>query len=524
MRVNARGSVAVLTVLVVCGVVAATLAGQGPAVAASKAKPYHFRGRATADLAVWVPLEDIRKKTSAGAVNVLYSQKKGLKSKANQFWNQNSPGVTDSAGIDHRFGSALASGDFNRDGYADLAIGVPGQSVATESNAGAVEVLYGTANGLKTSPLEQYWDEASPGIGGAPRAGDSFGAVVSSGDYDGDGFDDLAIAAPNKDVGSKTEAGQVYVLYGGGGGLSSAGSDTWTQTSAGTGKSKGGNRFGSSLTSGHFDKDGRADLAIGAPGEKVKKFNGAGAVCVLYGSGGGLSPSGSQHWTQGGKKLRGDPGKGKHFGAVLAAGHFQKSGYDDLAVGVPGERSGGGGVQVIQSTGHGLHAAGDQIWTQATFGIPGKPSSGHCFGCALATGNFGFSSLDDLAIGAKGQRIGKGGGAVVVLFGQKKGLSVSIIQYWGMRVRGVPGKGTSADNFGASLMAANFGRGGYDDLAVGDPNAKVGKSAQAGSSTVLYGKKEGLSRHKIQLWTQNSKHVKDKAEPFDEFSLDLTAG
>ncbi|HEY0238126.1 MAG TPA: FG-GAP repeat protein, partial [Friedmanniella sp.] len=50
-----------------------------------------------------------------------------------------------------RFGSAVASGDFDGDGYADLAVGHPGERVAGASQAGAVTVLFGTRHGLTGS-------------------------------------------------------------------------------------------------------------------------------------------------------------------------------------------------------------------------------------------------------------------------------------------------------------------------------------------------------------------------------------
>jgi len=65
-------------------------------------------------------------------------------------------------------GSAGASGqpadgsvfsDFNNDGFADLAIGVRFENVGTVSDAGAVNVLYGSAGGLQaTSPDDQFWN------------------------------------------------------------------------------------------------------------------------------------------------------------------------------------------------------------------------------------------------------------------------------------------------------------------------------------------------------------------------------
>jgi hypothetical protein len=41
---------------------------------------------------------------------------------------------------------------------------------------------------------------------------------------------------------------------------------------------------------------------------------------------------------------------------------------------------------------------------------------------------------------------------------------------------------------------------------------------------VLYGKKNGLTTRGSQLWTQDSKRIKDQAEAFDDFSQDRSVG
>jgi hypothetical protein len=65
-----------------------------------------------------------------------------------QLFTQNSPGVGSAAEEFDFFGDALITGDFNNDGFADLAIGVPGESVDSIVDAGAANVLYGSPKGL----------------------------------------------------------------------------------------------------------------------------------------------------------------------------------------------------------------------------------------------------------------------------------------------------------------------------------------------------------------------------------------
>lgn len=499
------------------------LAAAPVANAAPNGAPYDFDGNGQADMAVWVPGELVAHKTNAGAVNVIYGRKGGLSRKNNQFWTQGSNGVQDSPEIDDRFGATLASGDFNNDNRADLAIGVPGEDVNGVSDAGAVEVIYGTPNGLRVT-LEQFFTQETPGIGGFPRPEDLFAGALAAGDFNGDGFDDLVVGSPGEDVNGKAAAGSIVAIYGSGTGLDPAVSDEWTQTTSGAGQTQAGDRFGAALAVADFGSGTRDDLAIGVPREKVRKKDSAGAVVAMYGSASGLDPTGHQLWDQGGHPLQGDPGPGDRFGSTLAAGNLGHGSTNDLAVGIPGENRSSGGVGVIFGKPSGLAGEKDELWTQATKGIPGDPGSDHCFGCALAIGNVGMGKLRDLAIGARGQRIGKGQGAVYILFGTNQGLRTRVLQYWGKQTNGVPGQGTSSDAFGGSLIAANFGEGSFDDIAMGDPSARVGGAASAGSETVLYGKKDGLTTRGSQLWTQDSKRIKDQAEPFDDFSQDRSVG
>ena len=51
---------------------------------------------------------------------------------------------------------------------------------------------------------------------------DLFGYALVTADFDGDGYDDLGVGTPGRDVGGVTDAGQVTVFYGRSGGLSSA--------------------------------------------------------------------------------------------------------------------------------------------------------------------------------------------------------------------------------------------------------------------------------------------------------------
>ena len=95
-----------------------------------------------------------------------------------------------------RFGNAVVHGDFNGDGFEDLAIGVPLEDIRNVpspsiANAGAVEVIYGTTYGLRATN-RQFWQQGAAGVADAAEPEDGFGHALSAGDFNKDGYDDLA--------------------------------------------------------------------------------------------------------------------------------------------------------------------------------------------------------------------------------------------------------------------------------------------------------------------------------------------
>jgi hypothetical protein len=66
--------------------------------------------------------------------------------------------------------AAAASGDFNGDGFADLAVGAPYEDVGTVADAGAVNVLYGSAAGLSSAPRSLPGTSARAGARTSPSA------------------------------------------------------------------------------------------------------------------------------------------------------------------------------------------------------------------------------------------------------------------------------------------------------------------------------------------------------------------
>jgi hypothetical protein len=249
-------------------------------------------------------------------------------------------GLPDEAEEGEKFGKALAAGDFNHDGYDDLAIGVP-----REDDIGAVLVVYGSqwsllfANHLYIGE----WDLGEPA-----EPGDLFGDALAAGDFNGDGYDDLAIGAPEEDGGDgvPSNMGLVGIAYGSAGGLLAAHPPVrlYEHMLYGSG-SEANDYFGAALAAGDFNGDGYDDLAIGTEGED-NGVTDSGAVSIVLGTALGLPgaarvarPTGSPA----GMIPDGESGS-PYYGFAVAAGDFDGNGFSDLAVGGPNQDRFGAGI------------------------------------------------------------------------------------------------------------------------------------------------------------------------------------
>jgi hypothetical protein len=413
--------------------------------------------------------------------------------------------------------------DFDGNGFRDLAVGAPGEGFGSAGNAGAVHVIYGSANGL-TGAGSQFWSQNSPGIFSEAEEDDQFGSSLAVADFDGDGFSDLAIGVPGEDAGSTEDTGGVHVIYGSPSGLTAAGSQFWTQNSLGVfGEAEEFDSFGRSLAAANFGRSTHADLAVGVPDEDAGSAANIGGVHVIYGSANGLTGTGSQFWTQNSPGVFGEAEEFDQFGVSLAAANFGKSAHADLAIGESFEDA--GGVHVIYGSPSGLTGTGSQFWTQNSTGIFGEAEADDEFGRSLAAANFGKSSHADLAIGVPSEDAGSttDTGGVHVIYGSANGLTGTGSQFWTQNSTGIFGEAETGDQFGWSLATANFGKSSHADLAVGVPREDAGSTPDTGGVHVIYGSANGLMGTGSQFWTQNSTGIPGEAETGEEFGFSLAA-
>jgi hypothetical protein len=396
--------------------------------------------------------------------------------------------------------------DFNQDGFADLAIGAPAEGIGSISGAGAVTVLYGTASGT-TSTGSQLFTQ----VGGAIEAGDGFGGSLAAGDFNHDGFVDLAASASGEAVGGIQGAGAVSILYGSAGGLTAIGGRLFTQVG---GAVEAGDGFGGGLASGDFDHDGFTDLAAGAPGEDVGAIQYAGAVSVLYGSAAGLTTSRGRLFTQVGGAVE----AGDEFGGPLASGDFNHDGFADLAASAGGEAVGSlanaGAVSILYGSAGELTATGGRLFTQ----VGGVPEAEDFFGVSLAAGDFNHDGFADLAAGAPEETVGSlyATGAVSVLYGSGAGLTTAR----GRLFTQVGGLVEPNDLFGSALASGDFNHDGFADLAAGARGETALGLTEAGAVSILYGSSGGLTATGGRLFIQ----VASDVQAFALFGYALATG
>ncbi len=494
-----------------------------------------FNGDGFDDLAIGVE-ETVGGFDFAGAVHVLDGSAAGLTGDGSRFFHQNKSGFDDAAEFDDDFCSATAIGDFDGDGFADLAIGVKGETLneGTEGevvDTGVVHVLYGAANGLRGTG-SQFLHQDVDGVEDVAEENDSFGNRLATGDFDGDGFDDLAISVIGQDVNGQGAAGAIHVFYGSNAGLTVDRDEVWHRDVAGVrGTAVLGNFFGLTLTSGDFNGDGADDLAAGCV-DNVGGALSAGSFSVLYGTlSVGLTADNDQLFTQDSAGILDQAETQDRFGALLSAGDFDGDGIDDLAVGASFEDieespSGlqTGAVHIIYGTDNGLRATNNQLFHLDSPGVPGIMQGGDIFGGeAIFAADFNGDGRDDLAIGSSNQDVNgdSAAGVVIILYGDGGGLGTEGARLFHQDSAGVPGEAREDDDFGVALSAGDFNGDGFDDLAVGAGGETVQGQFSAGAVNILYGTAEGLRGAGAQLFSQATAGIADSPASNVDFGVVL---
>jgi len=266
--------------------------------------------------------------------------------------------------IGAQYGTALAIGDFDGDGLADLAVAAPGEDDFT----GKVYIYRGGARGLQAEPARVLVGEAG--------AGSWFGvALAPAGDVNGDGFADLVAGAPG------VAGGRAYLYLGGVNGLPERASTSYFGDTAQAG------RFGEAVAGvGDVNGDRFGDLVVGAPRGAAL----AGLASVFAGAAERLSPVPVV-------TLTGSPGRVEQLAThVAGVGDLNGDGFADVVLAAPLADAGRGALHVHRGARSGLSAAPSAVISNTD----GSDGDGAQLGFSLAAaGDVDGDGLADFVAG-----------------------------------------------------------------------------------------------------------------------------
>jgi hypothetical protein len=393
------------------------------------------------------------------------------------------------------WGSSVSSaGDVNSDGIVDFMVGGIGYDPLSRAEAGAAVVIFGKTSGWADIDLASFTSGSAGFWMYGATAGDQLGFSLSgAGDVNGDGTDDVIIAARMADPLARTNSGAAYVIFGHNNGTTVNTVDlaTFASGSGGFRLFGGGDdsQMGYSVCDARdVNGDGFGDIIVGAVNYVCAGGAACGAAYVIFGH------SAATAFTDidlaalssiQGFRITGAAANNNLGFSVSSAGDFNHDGYDDVVIGSTAHKA-------YVLFGH----SNSSTFPPIDLATPVADTSGFVvsgdgyLGWSVGGGvDINKDGVDDVAIAAPSS---SPNGVVYALYGRSRllwanlNVIAGLLGVGGYRIFGVTG---SAGGWSVSLIK-DFDGDGVGEVLVGMPNADPSNRAGAGAAYLIYG---GLS-------------------------------
>ena len=428
-------------------------------------------------------------------------------------------------------------GDINGDNIDDFAIGAPAAD-PNGDRSGATYIIYGQTDGFSAN-INLRNLNAGDGfrIVGENR-GDLSGGSVSSGDVNGDGFNDIIIGAlqaePDGDH-INHNSGSTYVVFGKSGGYSGTVNLSSIVTNGDGFRLDGENRSdwsGEFVSAGDINGDGYDDVIIGVSWVGYNGDGGrSGSTYVVFGKPDNPDESNDLNGIMSLSELDGSDGfridgggPVDWSGRFVSSGDVNGDGYDDIIIGARyvgqyddnGDWSGTAYVVFGKANDANDSSDFDAIMRLSEIdGSNGFRIEGvnyHGLSGLSSAGDINGDGNDDIIIGFNAvARNGNWIGASYIVFGKANDASGASTFDANVRLSELDGsdgfriEGTNADDHSGLFVssAGDFNGDGFDDVIIGAHGAEsngVSSSSSgstyissSGSTYIVFGKETGFS-------------------------------